>query len=272
MKAFFILTLLAIAAPAWALVPPPIPRLSKEDWQQLRGKTEDPAPEPIPGEDPKMDDPAKTIERITQSADAIGERLSKKDTGVETRKKQEQLLKDIDSLLKPPPPMNNSGGGGSSNANQPPPMSGGSSGMKPMGGQEPPPMPMGGGRSGSQRPRPERAPREQQPMPMGSTGMKEPMGGTGTKDPMGGMGMKEPMGGMGMKDPMGGTNPNGGSQSQSALPLEDPLTKQVWGHLPEKLRQQANQFYREQYLPRYSEMMKEYYKSLAEREKSPKKP
>ena len=142
----------------------------------------------------------------------------------------------------------------------PPPMGGDKSGMKPMGG------------SGQ---RPKRG--GDKPMGGMGTGMKEPMMQPGgTKEPMmqpgGGTGMKEPM--MqpgGMKEP--GANPGGGTkgtQIAPTLPNEDPFTKQVWGHLPEKLRQQASQYYREQYMPKYQEMLKQYYSNLAERDR-PKK-
>ena len=41
--------------------------------------------------------------------------------------------------------------------------------------------------------------------------------------------------------------------------------KDVWGHLPEKMRQQMDLYFREQFMPRYSELIKQYYSSLAER-------
>jgi hypothetical protein len=51
------------------------------------------------------------------------------------------------------------------------------------------------------------------------------------------------------------------------LPLDDPIAKQVWGHLPEKLRQQMSQYYREQFMPKYSPLIRDYFNSLAERER-----
>ena len=38
--------------------------------------------------------------------------------------------------------------------------------------------------------------------------------------------------------------------------------KDIWGHLPEKMRQEMDLYYREQFIPRYSELLKQYY-SLA---------
>ncbi len=246
---------------AFAVIAPPIPRLM--EW-----KVPD-APKPEPATPGEMEEPAKILERLTQNTKDIGERLKDQDTGDETRKKQEQALKDIDALLKQnEPPMGGGGGGGASEM-PPPPMPGGNSGMKPppMGGMGQP-MPMGGGQ------RPKRGGGDK-PMPMG--GMKDPMmqpGGMKDPMPMGmGTGMKDPMmqpGGMKETGNNSGTNKSGSPTSPN-LPNEDPFTKQVWGHLPEKLRQQASQYYREQYMPKYQEMLKQYYSNLAERDRPGKK-
>jgi hypothetical protein len=211
------------------------------------------------------DDPLKLIERITRNARAVGDRLQKEDSGAQTQSTQEQLLKDIDSLLKPPPPMGGAGGGNS----PPPPMGMG-------GGSAPPPTGEGGP--------------EMNPMNSGSGGKsKRPRGGDMNEQQSGGQSSRQPMGG-GVdqkKEPQGSTQPDpksspqggessgkpgqrgsgdGGKQSNPNLPLDDPFTRRVWGHLPEKLRQQAMQSYREQFMPRYSEMLKQYYSTLNEKQ------
>ena len=122
-------------------------------------------------------------------------------------------------------------------------------GQKPMGGQ-----PMGG----------------QQPMPMGGG---KPMGGG---QPMGGQ-QPMPMG----TQPMGGQQQAGGNRpgiagsttptTPPALALDDRVVKDVWGHLPPQLRQKMNQYYQEQFMPRYADLLKQYYVELAEREKEKKK-
>ena len=253
-----------IAAPAFAVIAPPVPRLT--EWKVPDAPAVE---EPKPGE---MEEPAKILERVTQNAKAVGDRLKDQDTGDETRKKQDQVLRDIDELLKqnePPPP---SGGGGGSSEMPPPP----SGGMPPPSGGMPPPMggnsgtkPMGG--SGQ---RPKRGGGNKEPMPMGG-GTKEPMmqpGGMKEPMPMGPGGMQPMMqpGGMGKPGTDSGEagKPKG---TPPSLPNEDPFTKQVWGHLPEKLRQQASQYYREQYMPKYQEMLKQYYSNLAERDRGGKR-
>ena len=59
-----------------------------------------------------------------------------------------------------------------------------------------------------------------------------------------------------------GKNPPGKS-GKASLPLDDDVVKDVWGHLPDKLRQQVTQYYKEQFMPKYSDLLKQYYSSLA---------
>lgn len=101
----------------------------------------------------------------------------------------------------------------------------------------------------------------------GARGKDDPKNpsGSGSKD-------EKQQGGAGgnAKEQPGGGGMSG--RSKPDLPLDDPFTKQVWGHLPEKLRQQAMQSYREQFMPRYNDLLKQYYSNIAEREQAqPKK-
>lgn len=73
-------------------------------------------------------------------------------------------------------------------------------------------------------------------------------------------------GGTGGNEQGGGGVPGGSGKPKPDLPLDDPFTRRVWGHLPEKVRQQAMQSYREQFMPRYSEMLKQYYSTLNEKQ------
>ncbi len=43
--------------------------------------------------------------------------------------------------------------------------------------------------------------------------------------------------------------------------------KDIWGHLPEKMRQEMDSYYREQFMPRYADLLKQYYMSLAKEKK-----
>jgi len=84
-----------------------------------------------------------------------------------------------------------------------------------------------------------------------------------------------------MPDPIAGqekepkTKPGGQAPSSTVaskvapkmlLPLEGDVEKDVWGHLPEQLRKQVSQYYRQEFMPQYAELLRQYYASLAERE------
>jgi hypothetical protein len=43
------------------------------------------------------------------------------------------------------------------------------------------------------------------------------------------------------------------------------LYKDVWGHLPETMRLEMDQYARERFMPRYSELLKQYYTTIAEK-------
>lgn len=248
-RSLLMLVAFGFAATASASVIPPIPRIP--------GAALKPAAKPA---DPESeDDPAKIAERIAKNTKEAGDKLGDQDTGDDTRKTQEQILKDIDALLKKSqesPPMGGGGGG----SDMPPP----------MGGMPPP---MGGQPKGGQQPKGGMGQSGQQP----KGGWRDRTQGQPKQQPMGGadqqpakdMNNQQPMGVQGGQpmNPMGG----GGARALPAMPLDDAITKQVWGHLPERLRQQMSQYYKEQFMPKYADMLRQYYTSLAEREKAPKK-
>ena len=66
--------------------------------------------------------------------------------------------------------------------------------------------------------------------------------------------------GIGAAGNAGGTGGGGANTAGKAtpdLPFDDPLTKQVWGHLPERLPQQMSQYYKEQFMPKYSDLLRQ---------------
>src|SRR5262249_40310843 len=126
-------------------------------------------------------------------------------------------------------------------------------GMQPKDGKDP----MAG--KGGRRPR------------QGETDAKEPdkkdekdPGGMAKADPKKDMnpepGKADPK--MDPKDPMGGMaggnpgNPMGPPSGKPTLPLDDEVAKEVWGHLPDQLRKQVTQYYKEQFMPKYSDLLK----------------
>ena len=256
---------IAIVGFACAQEPP------KDDPKKAEPKKEVPKSDPMPSAEEV--DVHKTAERIADNAQKASDRLKDKDPGADTRKIQDEIIKDIDALIKkaldpPPPPMS------SDMSPMPPPKSDGMPTSKGGAGSGPmPKSPMGmgsGGASGNskpeRRPRRERSPRGNSPM-----GMGEPM-------PRDGMGGNEPM--SGKPDPKDGKNGPGdkkenssGDQFGKTSPkrqndkLAD-LYKDVWGHLPDRLRQEMDLYYREKFMPRYSELLRQYYATLAEQRKN----
>jgi hypothetical protein len=265
--AFFAVLAAGLASAARADVPvAPPPREIRPDG------TRDPAPAP---EAAKRENPLEIVERIIANSKAVGDKLAEPDTGPDTRKTQDAILRDIDRLLnQDPPPKDDKNQDKDKNKDNKPDDK--KSDM-PMGGGMNDPMPkdgMGGGMDqqpsagmgGGDQPR-ERRPRQgdrQQPMGGKQEPGKNPGGGgkQQNKDPMGGKPMdpKSPGGGK-TPDPKDGKTP----PSRPLLPFEDDVARDVWGHLPDKLRQQATQYYKQEIMPRYAELLKQYYSSMSDK-------
>lgn len=56
----------------------------------------------------------------------------------------------------------------------------------------------------------------------------------------------------------------GGASAKDPSKLTD-LYKDIWGHLPEAMRMEMDTFAREKFMPRYQELLKQYYATLAEK-------
>jgi hypothetical protein len=62
----------------------------------------------------------------------------------------------------------------------------------------------------------------------------------------------------------------GGQQPTEGRGQADKLAdvvKDFWGHLPETLRQEVDHYYRDQFMPRYRDLLQQYYSRLAERDR-----
>lgn len=282
----------------------PAPREVRPDGSR------DPVPQaepPVKGENP-----AVTVERIIKNSKTVGDKLEQKDTGTDTRNTQRKILSDIDALLNqqenPPPPkpdqdkndkndkndmsdksdMNDQKGmsdkkDDSKDGKDTKGKNGGTpKNDMPMGkdGMDQSPMPkdgMGAGMSDSQ-PTGERRPRMGQP----KDDSKEPSGNAKQPGKSGsdqqGKASKQPKA---SKDPNakgapGGKvagNPMGKVTGKPLLPFEEEdASKDVWGHLPDKLRRQMSQYYKDEFAPKYAELLRLYYSSLADKNAKPAEP
>lgn len=234
-----------------------------------------PAPATAPAEDP-----AATVGKIIKNSQDVTDRLAKNDISPDTRKTQDETLALIDSLLNRQPDMPPPSGdmnddkkdkNDSKDKKDDPKPKGddqpkdGKSGQKDKddkGGKEPKdgePKDGKGGQKGEQKG--SRRPRSEAGKEPGQE--KEP-GGKGGKEPKGGMepGGMEPIGGTSGKTPGASAT---GDPPKPSLPVDDDVAKDVWGHLPDKLRQQVTQYYKEEFMPRYADLLKQYYSSLSEK-------
>jgi hypothetical protein len=62
-----------------------------------------------------------------------------------------------------------------------------------------------------------------------------------------------------------GNNPRGGRTGPEGMSKIADLYKDVWGHLPETLRQEMDQYSREQFMAKYGDLLKQYYATIAEK-------
>ncbi len=223
--------------------------------------TRDPVPK---AEAPaKGEDPAVTVKRIIDNSKDVGDKLAKTDTGADTRKTQGKILSDIDALINqqenPPPPS--------------PDQDKDKKDMNDKKDMKDPMMDPG---------------MKKDNMGNGGTGMGDspPMGGMGERQPRMGDSKKEHGGGVkdpgkpdndpkkdtpkDPKDPAGAAgNPMGKANGKPSPPIEEDVSKDVWGHLPDKLRQQMSQYYKEDFSPKYAELLRLYYSSLADKGAKP---
>jgi hypothetical protein len=256
----------------------PAPREVRPDGSR------DPAPK---AEAPaKAEDPAAVVDRIIKNSKDVGDRLEKTDTGTDTQKKQAKVLADIDTLLNqqenPPPPQPDQNKDKDDKQDDKKDMKDPKNdmNMKDM----PPPkgdMPMDkkdmGMGKGMDQGMPMGGTNDQQPMPMGrKPRMGDPMGGDKKEPnkPDQAKNDKKPAGQKDPKDPknssgMAGGMPGGKPPPKASLPFDDDVAKDVWGHLPDKLRRQMTQYYREDVMPKYAELLRLYYSSLAEKAANP---
>jgi hypothetical protein len=204
-------------------------------------QADDPMPKPAPDAQapPKEIDVAKTTERIVNDAKEAGKRLAAKDPGDQTQRIQKEIIANIDSLIRkaqePPPPMNSDNSSSTS------------SGMKKSDGNAK--QPMDGGSSSAAAERKQR--REQKNGQANGGSRTQPASSGQRPDPMKVFG--------------GASSATNKIEPKGALPRLPDVYKDVWGHLPEKMRQEMDLYFREQFMPRYSDLLRQYYSSLAER-------
>ncbi len=289
---------------------------------------------------PRAQDPRETVERIINNSRAVSEKLARTDTGADTQKTQNTILKDIKSLIQqeenPPSPKPDQGDSQDQpNKNDqpnksPPDKTPPSQNQQSKNQQDKQPnndqqqkdqqdkqpkkeetgdggMPKKDGNDQRPSPQSDRQPDPKKNEPSGGEGQPMPQSGNQSSgndqqtqgrrprqnrqdqaDPQQ-MEIKKPKPGAGEQagnlPPPQENAKNGGqgkgtksNQPQNAgagartgvptspsIPLEETTVKDVWGYLPDKLRQQAMQYYKQDFMPRYAKLLEHYYSSLSDK-------
>lgn len=199
----------------------------------------------------------KIIERLNKNMDSSEERLNKKDPGDDTRKIQHDIIKDLDELIK----QQNEGGGG-----------GGAASMSMSKSSK------GGSASNSAK---SSSRSKSSQGKQDSQANKNNKGGDAKKgDPSTAQGDKKKDGqdkldkgadkektakneGKEGKDGGGKGGDPKAKDNKDKNTIAD-LFKDVWGHLPLSKRQEMDAYAKERFLPKYDEILRQYYRTISE--------
>lgn len=215
----------------------------------------------------------KIIERLHENMDASEDKLGKKDTSEETRRIQDQILKDLDELIKQQNQGDGGGGGGGGASSN-------SGGKGSKGGQD------GGGASGKSgggssankgggknRKNGGKGDSKNDPQNAKGNGNKENPMGKGPKDDK--LAKGDPKGeskdkgskGTGAGDPSkkGGEGGGGlGGKGKDGENTVSDMFRDIWGHLPQKKRDEMDAYSKERFLQKYEPLLRQYYRTISE--------
>jgi hypothetical protein len=187
------------------------------------------------------------LESAARGMRTAGEKLDERATGKETRKIQEQVIRDLDELIKQmqnPPPSQSGGGGGGGGGGS----SGGGGGSSAAGGGS-------SGKTGSSRLDPSGGGQGQ--LEQGDAGQGADQNASGGQD----------------KKVADGSEERSESERKAAAEAarKKKLEMDVWGHLPPHLREQLLNTYGERMLPSYELLVKQFYEALSEQGETPRR-
>lgn len=178
---------------------------------------------------PMEDESKKTLERISKNMRASEDRIAKKDLDEGTKQVQQDIIKDLDSLInqKQQQQQQQAGGGGGQQARN----------QKNQQNQK------NGQKNGSQN-----ANRQKNGQKNGNQQANANGNGNNPQQQKGN----------------GQESGQGGDGQTGKNPVADAY-KDIWGHLPEKLRQEMDAYGRDQFMAKYQDLLKQYYATIAEK-------
>jgi hypothetical protein len=236
---------------------PPAAKPGEKDKDKAKGEEKPKAKsETLPGKaDPKdelkTEDPdelerevRETINRLSKNFRTVEDKLQKKDPGDGTQKVQKDIIKDLDELIEQTRKQEEQ--------------------MQKEQSQER--QQQQGQKSGqSKRQRMMQAQRNRQQR--NRTAQRQQRPGQQQQNQLSRQQQQQQQ----QNDPQLG-NLNLQSELESKrdnAPKTADLYKDIWGHLPETLRQEMTQYTREQFMPKYNELLKQYYATIAEKGRKP---
>ncbi len=213
-------------------------------------------------EQPEMDE-GEVLNRVSKNMRTSEDRIDRAELNDSTRQVQDDILKDLDSLINQE--KNGGGGGGADQQNQQNQddrqNQGGEknqSGQKNQGG--------GQAKIGMGKPK-SRLKGSQQQQAKGGQGKKQ--GGGQKPEQQVAQGEPAHQGGGGQQKPdpnqQNGNQGGGGGKSQGEPGKLAEVYKDVWGHLPETMRAEMNAYSREQFMAKYNDLIKQYYSDVAQK-------
>ena len=229
-----------------------------KDDKKAPPKKEDGKEEPEPAQ--PQEDEAEVLNRVAKNVRMAEEKIANKELGDNTRQLQEDILKDLDSLIQAAenPPQGGGGGGGDGDKqdqpNDPNSKSGKSGSMGKQSGKQGSGSGQGSGSMRAQRRR------------QGNGTQQANKGGqpNGSGQPMPGMGEGD-QDNQQANSKTGGNNGGGGGKSTEGPNPNADLYKEAWGHLPPALRAEMMAYSNDkQFMAKYDELIKRYYRSIAE--------
>ncbi len=237
--------------------PPEPPAAKPADKDKDKAKTEakpKPKSDALPGKtDPKdelkTEDPdelerevQETINRLSKNFRTVEDKLQKKDPGDGTQKVQKDIIKDLDELIDQTQKQEEQMQKEQKEQNQQ---------QQQQQGQK---------KSGqSKRQRMMQAQKNRQQRNRSAQRQQRP----GQQNQL----SRQQQQGQPQDQPQGDGNPMGEKDAakREFSPKVADLYKDIWGHLPETLRQEMTQYTREQFMPKYNELLKQYYATIAEK-------
>jgi hypothetical protein len=196
-------------------------------------------------DDPPIDpekEAKEILARINKNLESARERLKKEDPGDVTQQHQRDVVKDLEALIdqmkkqQQQQQQQQAGGGGGGGSSKGGASGGGSSGQR-------------GSRSARGQKRGDSRQGKSDQLTKGGSQSKQ------GNQPKGNQGGKQSGG---TEGGMGGNSPIGADK------LAD-LYKDIWGHLPESMRQEIDAYQKEGYMTKYRELLKQYYATIAEK-------